>query len=224
MTTFLLIPGGGSDPSYWRFVVNDFAQRGHLGVAIDLPCEDDHASLEQYVASVVHQCPDGAGRPVVVAHSFGAFTGALACAPLDARELVYVSAMVPRVGERPDQWWSVTGCERAQRRAAVNGGYDASDMTALFYNGVDAHVVAAEIERRQSDTPSQATWPGKSPQPISTRFILLRDDRFFPADFMRTVVADRLTGVTPEVAPGGHMAMLSHPTQLVDAILGSSRL
>ncbi len=33
------------------------------------------------------------------------------------------------------------------------------------------------------------------------------------------VVAKRLSGTVPETAPGGHMAMLSHPQQLVDAIL-----
>lgn len=46
---------------------------------------------------------------------------------------------------------------------------------------------------------------------------LFRDDRFFPEGFMRRVVADRL-GIEPEAMPGGHMAMLSHPVELVDLL------
>lgn len=218
MTTFLLIPGGGSDPSYWRFVVEELAHRGHRGVAVDLPCEDDAADLFTYVDAVAAQCPDEGGQPVVVAHSFGGFTAALACTRVNAAALIYLSAMVPRPGERPDEWWAATGCGQAQRVAAVAGGYDADDMDVLFYNGVDAAVVAQEIERGQSDTPGQQPWPADRLPPIPTRFVLFRDDRFFPEEFMRGVVADRL-GITPESVPGGHMAMLSHPRQLVDALV-----
>lgn len=221
MTTFLLIPGGGSDPSYWRLVVEDLARRGHRGIAVDLPCEDDAADLLTYTEAVAQQCPEDGGPPVVVAHSFGGFTGALACTRVNASALVYVSAMVPKPGEPPDQWWSATGCRQAQRAAALAGGYDPDDMDALFYNGVDAAVVAEEIERAQSDTPSQQPWPADRLPATPTRFVLLRDDRFFPEEFMRKVVADRLA-VTPDSVPGGHMAMLSHPTELVDALVAPS--
>jgi pimeloyl-ACP methyl ester carboxylesterase len=218
MTTFLLIPGGGSDPSYWRFVVAELATRGHRGIAIDLPCGDDSADLTIYADAVADQCPADARQPVVVAHSFGGFTGALACTRVHASALIYVSAMVPRPGERPDQWWTATGCKQAQQAAARAGGYDPDDMDALFYSGVDPAVVGAEIERPQSDTPSRQPWPADSLPLIPTRFVLFADDRFFPEHFMRGVVADRL-GITPELVPGGHMAMLSHPTQLVDALV-----
>lgn len=222
MTTFLLIPGGGSDPSYWRFVVEELAHRGHRGIAIDLPCEDDAANLNTYVDAVADQVPDDCSRegkqPVVVAHSFGGFTAALACTRVNASALIYLSAMVPRPGERPDEWWAATGTKQAQQVAASAGGYDPDDMDALFYNGVDAAAVAQEIERGQSDTPGQQPWPADRLPSIPTRFVLFRDDRFFPEQFMRGVVADRL-GITPEIVPGGHMAMLSHPRQLVDALV-----
>ena len=90
--------------------------------------------------------------PIVVAHSFGGFTGALACTRVDASALIYVSAMIPRPGERPGDWWSATGCGAAQRAAAAAGGYDPDDMDTLFYNGVDPAVVGEEVERAQSDT------------------------------------------------------------------------
>jgi len=217
VTTFLLVPGGGCDPSYWRFVVRELAVRGHRGVAVDLPCADDSADLNVYADVVAAQPHDDGEPPVVVAHSFGGFTGALACPRVGAAELIYVSAMVPRPGECPGDWWSATGCVAAQREAAAAGGYDIDDAVALYYNGVDPAVVGEEIERAQSETPSLKPWPAEALPQLPTRFILFRDDRFFPERFMRGVVADRL-GIEPEVMPGGHMAMLSHPVELVDLL------
>lgn len=217
MTAFLLVPGGGCDPSYWRFVMRELAVRGHRGIAVDLPCADDSADLNVYADVVAaHSRADGE-PPVVVAHSFGGFTGALACPRVGAAELIYASAMIPRPGECPGDWWSATGCVAAQREAADAGGYDADDAVALYYNGVDPAVIAAEIERPQSETPALKPWPAQALPQVPTRFLLFRDDRFFPERFMRRVVADRL-GIEPEAMPGGHMAMLSHPVELVDLL------
>ncbi|BBY27531.1 alpha/beta hydrolase [Mycolicibacterium sediminis] len=217
MATFLLIPGGGSDPSYWRFVVAELARRGHRGIAVDLPCEDDSADLAAYADAVAAR-HTGGDRPIVVAHSFGGFTAPLACPLVDAAAVVYVSAMVPRPGERPDDWWSATGCAEAQRAAADRGGWDPDDMDAVFYDGVDPAIVAEEVERVQSETPSREPWPGPGLPDLPTSFVLLRDDRLFPEPFTRAMVADRL-GIEPLVAPGGHTAMLSHPVELVDQLL-----
>jgi pimeloyl-ACP methyl ester carboxylesterase len=218
VTTFLLIPGAGCDPSYWGPVVAELAARGHRGIAVDLPCDDDSADLLTYADAVAAQYVGDGTRPVVVAHSLGGFTGPLACPLVDAQALIYVSGMIPRPGEPPADWWEATGCSAAQRLAADEGGYDADDMDALFYNGVDPAVVAEVVERDQSDTPMSAPWPADALPDVPTRFVLLRDDRFFPEPFMRAVVAERL-GVEPVVAPGGHMAMLSHPRELVDRLL-----
>jgi pimeloyl-ACP methyl ester carboxylesterase len=53
---------------------------------------------------------------------------------------------------------------------------------------------------------------------VPTQFIACRDDRFFPVDWLRAVVADRL-GIEPAVIPGGHCAFLSQPEALAAAIL-----
>lgn len=221
MTTFLLVPGGGCDPSCWRFVVDELDRRGHRGIAVDLPCEDDSADLDAYAAAVVAQHRDDGEPPVVVAHSFGGFTGALACTRVGASALIYVSAMIPRPGERPADWWGATNCSAAQRAAALAGGYDLDDENELYYNGVDPAVVAEEVARGQSDTPTVAPWPASELPRIATRFVLFADDRFFPESFMRGVVADRLD-LDPERTPGGHMAMLSHPVELTDRILAQT--
>jgi hypothetical protein len=48
-------------------------------------------------------------------------------------------------------------------------------------------------------------WPD-----VPTRFLQARDDRFFPAEFQRRVVQERL-GITPDEMPGGHHVALSRP-------------
>ena len=219
MATFVLIPGAASDPSYWRFLVAELRSRGHEAVPVDLPCDDDAAGLEQYVQAVVDAVGDRRDL-VVVAHSLGGFTGALACDRLPVRLLVLLSAMVPRPGEPAGQWWANTGHEQAHREAAERLGFDRDDMNAIFYNGVPADVVAEELRqpgRGQSATPMGEPWPLARLPDTPTRFLLLRDDHCMPADFMRRVVRERL-GVTPDEIDGGHMAMLSHPVELADRL------
>lgn len=64
----------------------------------------------------------------------------------------------------------------------------------------------------------ESPWPLASWPEVPTRFILLRDDRFFPADFMRGLVASRL-GIEPVEMDGGHMVMMSSPAELARLLL-----
>jgi pimeloyl-ACP methyl ester carboxylesterase len=54
-----------------------------------------------------------------------------------------------------------------------------------------------------------AAWPD-----VPTRFLLCREDRFFPAEFQRRVVQERL-GFAPDEMSGGHLPALAHPDELV---------
>jgi hypothetical protein len=57
-------------------------------------------------------------------------------------------------------------------------------------------------------------WPA-----VPTRFVLCTQDRFFPADFMRRVVAERLA-ITPDEIRAGHCVALSRPRELTDMLVG----
>jgi hypothetical protein len=48
---------------------------------------------------------------------------------------------------------------------------------------------------------------------VPTRFVLCTEDRLFPPEFMRRVVADRL-GVVPDEIAAGHAVALSRPREL----------
>ena len=52
---------------------------------------------------------------------------------------------------------------------------------------------------------------GHGPAP---RFLLCRDDRFFPAEFQRRVVKERL-GIVPDEMGGRHLPALARPDELV---------
>jgi hypothetical protein len=51
---------------------------------------------------------------------------------------------------------------------------------------------------------------------VPTRFLSCRDDRFFPAEFLRRVVKERL-GCDPDEMGGGHLPpTLARPDELVE--------
>ncbi len=60
-------------------------------------------------------------------------------------------------------------------------------------------------------------WPLETWPDVPTKFLLCRDDRFFPADFMRRVVRDRL-GIDPDEISGSHCVALSRPKELADRL------
>jgi pimeloyl-ACP methyl ester carboxylesterase len=103
MTTFILIHGAGDVGWYWHLVEAELRARGHETIAPDLPCDNDHASLDDYADTVTR----AAGRQdlVIVGQSYGGFTATLAASRLPARLLVLLAGMIPVPGETPGDWW-----------------------------------------------------------------------------------------------------------------------
>ena len=89
-----------------------------------------------------------------------------------------------------------------------------------FFHDVPPDVVAEAFERGerdQSGTPFERPYPFERWPDVPTRFLLCRDDRFFPADFMRRVVRERL-GITPDEMDGGHLPALARPKELAERL------
>jgi pimeloyl-ACP methyl ester carboxylesterase len=220
MTTYVLIPGAGSDSWYWHLVVPLLRDRGHDVVAVDLPCDDDSAGLAEYADTVVDAIGDRSDL-VVVAQSMAGFTAPLVCERVPVQLMVLVAAMVPLPGECPGDWWANTGHEEAMnKQAKIDGrapGYD--DPVGLFLHDLPPELVAASATnvRNQSGTPFEKPWPVDAWADVPTAFLLCRDDRFFPAEFMRRVVRERL-GIVPDEMAGGHLPALGHPEELVERL------
>ena len=51
--------------------------------------------------------------------------------------------------------------------------------------------------------------------------MLCTEDRFFPPELMRRVVADRL-GIVPDEMPAGHAVALSRPKELANLLVSYS--
>jgi pimeloyl-ACP methyl ester carboxylesterase len=222
MATYVLIPGAGSDSWYWHLVAPELRARGHDVVAPDLPCDDDAAGLSEYTDVVVDAIGDRTDL-VVVAQSMGGFTAPLVCERVPVTLMVLVAAMVPMPGEVPGDWWANTGFEQARREQAEREGRQLDgelDVVAEFFHDVPPDVVAEALargERKQSGTPFEKPWPLEAWPDVPTRFLLCRDDRFFPAPFQRRVVRERL-GIVPDEMDGGHLPALAHPRELAERL------
>ncbi len=208
VATYVLIHGAGSDSWYWHLVSPRLQSLGHDVVAVDLPCDDDDAGLEDYADTVVDAVGDRR-EVILVAQSLAGFTAPLVCDRLPVVLLILVAAMVPRPGESAGDWWANTAHEFP----------DPFDPEVVFTHDLPPELTAASLlhVREQSGTPFEKPWPRDSWPDVPTRFLLCRDDRFFPATFQRRVVRERL-GIVPDEMGGGHLPALARPAELVQRL------
>jgi pimeloyl-ACP methyl ester carboxylesterase len=213
MATYVFIHGGGGGAWDWHLVAAELTTRGHDVVAMDLPTDDASAGLSEYADTVLEAVGDRTDL-VVVGHSFGAFTATLVCSRVPVDLLVLVAGMVPLPGERPGEWWANTGHEQARQEQGGEG-----EAIATYMHDVPPDLAAEALKRARDsvETPLLEPWPLVAWPDVPTRYLLCRDDRYFPAEWMRQVVRERL-GITPEEMDSGHAPMLSRPKELADRL------
>jgi pimeloyl-ACP methyl ester carboxylesterase len=214
MATYVLIHGAGDSAFYWHLVAAQLRERCHEVVAPDLPCDDESAGLAEYTDAVVEEIADRT-ELIVVAQSFGAFSAPLVCSRVPVQLMVLVAGMIPLPGETGDDWAANTGLDEAARSSGVDYG----DEIAVFYHDVPRELAeeAMRHARTQADRPGQEPWPLDAWPEVPTRYLLCRDDRSFPAEWMRRVVRERL-GIDPDQIGGGHCPALSRPGELAERL------
>jgi len=213
ITTFAFIHGAADVGWYWHLVEAELRARGHDTVAPDLPVEDDTAGLSAYADVVVEAIGYG-GDVVVVAQSFGGYIAPIVANRIKARLIALVAGMVPSPGESAEEMFASTGWQPEPR--------DDNSTLAVFYHDVPRELAGEALGRggrRQSATPGREPWPLAGWPEIPTRFILCRNDRFFPAAWLRRVVKDRL-GIVPDEIESGHCPALSRPRELAERLDG----
>jgi pimeloyl-ACP methyl ester carboxylesterase len=220
MATFALIHGGGDVGWYWHLVAGALRELGHDAVAPDLPCDDDSADLWRYADTVVDAIGDS-GDVIVVGQSYGGFTAPLVADRRPVDLLVLVAGMIPAPCEAPAEWWHNTGYRQAvEEQARRDGGKTGSDDPFVaFYHDVPRPLAeeAMSKERGESEAAYNSPWPLQSWPDVETKFVLCTEDRFFPPEFMRKVVADRLA-IAPEEIASGHCVALSRPRELANLL------
>jgi len=92
----------------------------------------------------------------------------------------------------------------------------------VFYHDVPSDLADEALRRggrRQSETPGNQLWPlGRWPA-VPTRAVICRQDRLFPAAWLRRVVQERL-GILPDEIDSGHCPALSRPHELAERLEG----
>jgi pimeloyl-ACP methyl ester carboxylesterase len=222
MTTYVLIPGAGGQAKYWQYVVPELAKRGHDVIAVDLPAADDNAGFDEYTDVIVQAIGDKRDL-ILVAQSMAGFSAPMVCERVKVDLLIMLAAMTPKSGESAGEWWTATGQDQAERELKESFGLPGDspfDPVFTFLHDVPADRLAevlADGEIVQSGTPFEKPWPLTAWPDVPTRFLLCQDDRFFPAEFQRTLVKQRL-GITPDEMPGGHLPALARPLELVERL------
>lgn len=119
--------------------------------------------------------------------------------------------MVPSPGESAEEMFARTGYKQEEQE-------DSSDL-AIFYHDVPPGLAAEALARgrNQSSTPGKEPWPLAAWPDVPTRYLLCRNDRLFPAAWVRGVVRDHL-GIDPDEIESGHCPALSRPRELADRL------
>jgi hypothetical protein len=210
MAFFAFIHGAGDVGWYWHLVEDELRAAGHDTVAPDLPIDDDAAGLSEYATAVADAIGDRRDV-VVVAQSFGGYVAPIVAERVGARLIVLIAAMIPAAGESAEEMFATTRWQPRQLEDPT--------PRAVFYHDVPDTLAddAMSRGRRQSDRPGREPWPLERWPYIPTRFVLCRDDRFFPAEWLRPLVRDRL-GIEPDEIASGHCPALGHPRVLAELL------
>ena len=146
-----------------------------------------------------------------MAQSFGGYVAPIVAERAGARLIVLVAAMIPSRGESAEEMFANTRWEPER--------LEDSSTRAVFYHDVPRQLAdeAMSRGRRQSETPGREPWPLPRWPDIPTRFVLCRNDRFFPERWLRPLVRDRL-GIEPDEIESGHCPALSVPRRLAELL------
>jgi pimeloyl-ACP methyl ester carboxylesterase len=211
MARFVLVHGAGSDGWHWHLVAPVLEAAGHEVVAVDMPAFDDTAGFDDYVSVIVKACEGADDGLAIIAHSLGAFPASAACAHVDADLLGLTCPMVPAPHETAGDWWADTGFESPER----------DDVEWMFLHDVPPDLIAASEAHagNQSGRVFADPWPLDAWPDVRTRVAIGLQDRFFPPDFQRRVMGERLPGVVLDEIDTGHCPYFARPEELADLLL-----
>lgn len=227
---FILIPGAWMGAWSWHPVARQLRERGHQVTALTMPglsYGDSPAGLKMTdaVDRIVREIDRRDLRDIVlVSHSWGGYpaTGAAHERADHIAKVIYYSAVVPAAGQSMADENAVYGEMIHASIAATPDG-----TVPLPFEAIQAGLMPGETPELQRLVDGLAL-----PQPggymvdaldvpavteigLSAAYVLGAEDGSLarPGDEF----AARL-GLTPTVVPGGHMALLSRPSEIAEAI------
>lgn len=242
MVTFGLVHGAWHGAWCWDLLAAELDQLGHRAVAVDLPCEDWDAGLEDN-AAVVTAALDGAGpdpgeggvphKVVLVGHSLGGIIIPLVAARRPVAHLVFLCALIPEPGRSfqetmsggPGPRATSPEWESARKQQVVHDDGSVSwtpegAIDAFFHDCPDdlARWAAGNL-RRQVWTTTRQPCPLERLPDVPATYILCTEDRPIAAEWARRMARERL-GIEAVELPGGHSPFLSRPRHLAEVLSG----
>lgn len=217
----VLVHGAWANGSSWERVIPLLQAQGLDVVAVHNPA----SSFEADVAATRRVIDDQKGAVVLVGHSYGGAVITEAGTGDKVSALVYVAAFAPAAGESVNsivgahgqpEWfgeihadaggylsWSADGMARyfAPDLLPADAALLAATQAPLFAGAFDGKVTTAAFARKPS-------W-----------FVIADDDRIIPAP-LQAFFAERMGATTVHV-PASHVAMLSQPEAVAQAIVAA---
>ncbi len=224
MTTFVLVHGGFGSPAELAPVIPELEALGHRAIAVDLPCSDPAATLEDYSRTVVDAMLGIDPPVVVVGHSAGGATISLVPDRACVDRLVYVTAFVPEPGR------SIVNVAGADVREAIlsvshddGNGCRSFDLELLASSVTpderEAYLAFLEATQRpQGWAAMEQPWPGRSLPEVPCTYILCTEDSVLPPARQREMAA-RL-GVEPVELASDHAVFTLRPRELAPLLVG----
>ncbi len=98
MSLFCLVHGAFQGTWCWNLLIPYLEAQGHKTVAMDLPIENESATLSQFADAVIQALPKTADDIVLVGHSMAGTIIPLVAEAVKVRQLVFVAALIPYPG------------------------------------------------------------------------------------------------------------------------------
>lgn len=222
MTTFALVHGAWHGAWCWERLVPELQSLGHTCVAVDLPAEDWSAGCLESARVVVDALDHVTGDVVAVGHSLGGIILPAIAALRPVRRLVFVCALVPRLGKTMDEVFHeerdlfVPGYGEGQ--IVYEDGstsWETEAAIGAFFHDCPPAVGrwASSKLRRQVWATTRERYPLQAWPSVETSSILGRADRCVSPAWSRRVAREWL-GVNAIELPGGHSPFLARPAEL----------
>lgn len=221
--TFVLVHGAWHGAWCWRRFGDVLDERGVSWAALDLPSaslDDPGIDLDHDVRELRRFCAPR-GPLVLIAHSYaGAVVAEAAPKITDLRGIIYVAALVPRVGQSASDVTREYGLrsplDATIRRDEGKLRLDPVPAALALYGDCDAPTRQWAIDQTSTQTLASFRTPRTSENiaVASTYVLCQRDQALLPE--VQEQVAPRCDDVV--TIDSDHSPFLSHPTQLADLI------
>jgi len=230
VSTYVLVPGGWHAAWCWRPVATRLRSAGHRAIALTLPGLNDGDDPSGYRLTDAVDFLTGQVRGlqrdvILVAHSWGGYpaTGAAAVLTDRVSKVIYFNALVPVRGMSLVDDHPPAG--RDLLLSLINGSPNGAIAPSLAYvEELFMQDVAPELQRMVADllTPQPGGYfldaLNVDPAALGVPTAYIASDNDCAPQWPATEFASRL-GVEPIYVPGTHLSMLTHPTEVAEAIM-----